>query len=337
MSGSPYHPAWWIPGAHLRTIWGTVARPGPRVPLREERWETADGDFIDLHRLDPPAEQPAAPRVLILHGLEGSPRSHYARGMVDQARRRGWGADVLVFRSCGNELNRLPRFYHSGDTGDLDLVVRRIVAGEPNRPLAIAGVSLGGNVLLKWLGERSADLPAPLWAAATVSVPYDLARCARRIDRGFSRVYQARFLRTLRAKTRQKQAQFPECYHRQAIDAARSLYEFDDTVTAPAHGFRDAEDYYEQSSSIRWVGRIRLPTLLLSAIDDPFLPPDVLDEVRRLAAPNPWLTLEFVARGGHAGFIGGGLPWRPDYYAERRVLEFFAGHPARVVVHDASA
>ena len=320
MSDESYRPAWWVPGAHLRTLWGKFVRRPPDIPLRVERWDTPDGDFLDVHRLDAPSGRP---RLLLLHGLEGTPRSHYARGLVAQAHARGWAADVLVFRSCGDEPNRALRFYHSGETTDLDLVVRHLVDREPERPLMITGVSLGGNVLLKWLGERAADLPPQLRAAAAVSVPYDLARGSRYIDRGFSRLYQAHFLRTLRRKAHEKRARFPEHLSAAAIDRARTLYEFDDVVTAPVHGFRDALDYYAQSSSIHFLSRIRLPTLLLSAVDDPFLPPDVLDEVRAIARGNTALAVEIVGRGGHVGFISGRVPWRPLYYAEWRACDFF--------------
>jgi predicted alpha/beta-fold hydrolase len=179
-------------------------------------------------------------------------------------------------------------------------------------------------VLLKWLGERGGELPPQVAGAAAISVPYDLARGARRIDRGFSRVYQPHFLRTLRRKAREKCERFPDRLRSQAIDRARSLYEFDDTVTAPVHGFRDADDYYAQSSSIRFLACVRIPTLLLSAADDPFLPAAVLDEVREIARGNPALHVEFVERGGHAGFISGAVPWRPFYYAEWRATEFLA-------------
>ena len=319
MSHPIYRPAWWVPGPHLKTLWGKFLRRHPTVVTRTERWETPDGDFVDLHRLDAPS---GAPRLLILHGLEGSPRSHYARGLVQQAQRRGWAADVLVFRSCGTEPNRLARFYHSGETGDLEVVVGRLIEASPEAPLLLAGVSLGGNVLLKWLGERGTDLPRPLVGAAAVSVPFDLARSARHIDRGFARLYQANFVRSLRRKAQRKRESFPDLLAAAAIDSARTLWAFDDAVTAPIHGFRDADDYYTQSSSIGYLDRIRLPTLLLSATDDPFLPRAVLDDVARIARANPALHVEFVERGGHVGFISGRVPWRPLYYAEWRVAEF---------------
>lgn len=333
MSSREYRPAWWVPGAHLRTLWGKfVPRPGGAA-TRIERWDTPDDDFLDIHRLDPPAGSSpgASPRLVVLHGLEGSPRSHYARSFIYEATLRGWAADVIVFRSCGPELNRAQRFYHSGETTDLDFVVRSLAMREPERPIVFAGVSLGGNVLLKWLGENVGQLPPQVVAAAALSVPFDLERGARHIDRGFARVYQAHFLRTLRRKAREKSLRYPDLLDAAAIARARTLYEFDDTVTAPIHGFRDAHDYYSRSSSIGWIHRISTPTLLLSARDDPFLPPDVLDDVARIARANPCLVAEFVDRGGHAGFVSGMLPWKPFYFAEWRATEFLADQLARRV------
>jgi predicted alpha/beta-fold hydrolase len=297
-----------------------------RLPTRTERWSTPDDDFLDLHRLDAPA---GAPRLLILHGLEGTARSHYARGLLHEAQRRGWAADLLIFRSCGDEPNRALRLYHSGETADLDFVVRRLITSDPARPLLIAGVSLGGNVLLKWLGEQGARTPEQLRSAAAVSVPFDLARGSRHLDRGFSRFYQAHFLRSLRRKALGKSTRYPNAIRPEVVLRARTLYDFDDLVTAPVHGFRDADDYYSRSSSLGYLARIRTSTLLLSARDDPFLPHEVLDQVRDIARTNPSLHLEFVERGGHVGFISGTLPWRPFYYAEWKVAEFLASATTR--------
>src|SRR5687767_13861031 len=203
----PYVPAWWIPGRHFRTLWGKFVRRVTDAPTRRIRWEMPDGDFLDLWRVDAGAGQP---RLVLLHGLEGGARSHYARGILAEAHRRGWGADLLIFRSCGGEINRAPRFYHSGETTDLEFAVERLIAEFPESPFFLAGVSLGGNVLLKFLGERGSDLPSEVRAAAAVSVPFDLARSSRHIDRGFSRVYQASFLRSLRRNAASKRSDFPE-------------------------------------------------------------------------------------------------------------------------------
>lgn len=317
-----YSPAWWVPGAHLQTLWGKFFRRQHPAPTIVERWDTPDGDFLDIHRL---TAARGSPRLLLLHGLEGTVRSHYAQGLLNEAARRGWAADLLIFRSCGSELNRTRRFYHSGETSDLAFVLDRIVTEYPESKLAIAGVSLGGNVLLRFLGQRGTDLPRQLIAAAAISVPFDLLRSSRRINRGFSRVYQRYFLDSLRRKASEKQRRFPDLAAPDAIAGLRTLEEFDDLITGPLHGYRDAEDYYRRASSLPVLDRIGLNTLLLSAADDPMLPREVLDDVRAVARHNPKLRIEFVDRGGHAGFIAGSSPWRPFYYAEYRVGEFFAG------------
>jgi predicted alpha/beta-fold hydrolase len=316
-----YSPAWWIPGGHLQTLWGKLFRRQTSAPTVLERWNTPDSDFLEIHRL---AAQRDSPRLLLLHGLEGTVRSHYAQALLNEAGRRGWGADLLIFRSCGSELNRTRRFYHSGETGDIGFVLDRILDEFPASPLALAGVSLGGNVLLKFLGERGEDLPSQLKAAAAISVPFDLARSARRINRGFSRFYQRFFLNSLRKKAQEKAFRFPDLAPQARIAALRTLEDFDNLITGPLHGFRDAQDYYARSSSLPYLKSIKLTTLLFSAVDDPMLPAEVLDEVREAARDNPALVVDFVDKGGHAGFITGSVPWRPFYYAEHRVGEFFA-------------
>jgi predicted alpha/beta-fold hydrolase len=247
--------------------------------------------------------------------------------MLHMARRRGWAADMLIFRGCGDEPNRAARFYHSGETSDLEFTVGRIIQEFPDSPIVLCGVSLGGNVLLKWLGERGDTPPKQVRAAVAVSVPYDLERGSRHISRGFARIYERNFLRTLRRKAEAKLREFPDLFDPEALRRAKTLYDFDDVVTAPVHGFLDAHDYYSRSSSLRYLSRIRRPTLLLSARDDPFLPSEVLDEVEDIARDNPCLTLEFTARGGHVGFVGG-QRWRPTYYAEERADSFLSSHLA---------
>lgn len=313
-----YRPAWWVPGAHAQTLWGKFARRTSPLPTRLERWSTPDEDFVDILRLD---SDPDRPRLFILHGLEGTIRSHYVGGLLHVARQHNWGADMLLFRGCGDEPNRAPRFYHSGETGDAEFAITRVLAEFPRAPLVLCGVSLGGNVLLKWLGERGDSLPEQIRAAAAISVPFDLERGSRRISQGFSRIYERHFLKTLRVKAAAKLGQYPGLFDLESMLKARTLYEFDELVTGPIHGFRGAHDYYTQSSSLRFLTDIRRPTLLLSARDDPFLPSEVLDEVSAVAVKNGFLTTEFCGRGGHVGFVAG-APWRPEYYAENRVGEF---------------
>ena len=313
-----------MPGAHAQTLYGRILQR-PRIDTTIERWTTPDDDFLDVHRLPPPPDAPAStPHVVLFHGLEGGTHSHYARGMLAEAKRRGWSADLVLWRSCGSEPNRARRFYHSGETGDLAFALERVAESRPAAPLLVAGVSLGGNVLLKHLGESGQNAADRITAAAAVSVPFDLARGAAYIDRGFSKIYQKYFLDSLKRKAIEKQSRYPDICDPARIAALRTLTDFDDLLTSRLHGFRDANDYYTQSSSIGFLADIRVRTLLLNAVDDPFLPRDVLDDVRRLAAANPHLTVDFPAHGGHAGFVGGPNPFRPVYYLERRVGEFFA-------------
>ena len=333
-----YTPAWWVPGAHLRTLWGKLVRRAPRVETRRERWSTPDGDEIEIRRLDSAVAHDSAsavPRLLLLHGLEGTIESVYLRGTLAEARQRGWAVDVLIFRTCNGVMNRARRMYHSGETTDLDFVVRRLVREHPTQPLVIAGFSLGGNVLLKWLGELGNDVPGQVRGAATVSVPYDLGRGSRHIERGFARVYGRHFLRTLREKARAKLLANPGLFDAEALERAMTLYDFDEAVTAPVHGFQSAADYYARSSSIRFLSRIRRPSLLLSARDDPFLPREVLDDVVIAAEANPNLHIEIHESGGHVGFVSGRNPFRPVYYAEWRIVDFLSD-VARRSTHEAA-
>ena len=301
-----YAPAWWVPGPHLRTLYGrltrSIRRSGAPLKLRTERWTTPDDDVLELRRLDPPVDSAAGPahfaadsdptatttidtpRLVLLHGLEGGMHSHYVANFFAEAARRGWGCDLVLFRGCNGEPNRARRFYHSGETSDIAFALDRIIAERPGRPIALAGVSLGGNVLLKYLGERGTGVPPEVVAAAAMSVPFDLALGCRHIQRGFSKVYERHFLKSLKAKARAKLERYPDLIpDAAALDGVETLWDFDDVITAPVHGFESAEDYYRRSSSIRFLQGIQVPTLLLSAEDDPFLPREVLAEVREIA------------------------------------------------------
>ncbi|WP_053333857.1 YheT family hydrolase [Gemmatimonas phototrophica] len=320
-SSRPYRPAWWLPDPHSATLWGRLGRREPRLPVRTERWDTPDGDFVELARLDG-QRGPDSPRLLLFHGLEGGVHSHYARAMFREARSRGWAADLLLFRTCGSEPNRLPRSYHSGETSDPLWVVRQLVTAFPNAPLGLMGVSLGGNVLCKMLGEEGDALPAQVRGAVAMSVPFDLAEASRYIGRGFGAVYEKFFLKSLIPKALAKISRHPELAPLQVVRQARTLWQFDDAFTAPLHGFRDAADYYARASSLPYLSRIQRPTLLLSAVDDPFLPPAVLDRVRTELAGNSAVEMEFPARGGHVGFTSYSGPLTPWYYGEWRAAEF---------------
>ena len=315
----PFRPAWWCPGAHLQTIWAAILRPAPKVPLTRERWELPDGDVLDVDLL---AAGEGAPRLIVLHGLESSSRAPQVLGLLQQARRRGWGGVAMNFRGCGGTPNRLPRSYHGGETGDLAWVIRRVQAAHPSSALGCVGFSLGGNVLLKYLGEQGEALPASVRAAAAVSAPVDLARSAHALERGFSRVYGRRLVESLKRKTAEKLHRFPDLVDANALQAVRTLPQFDDLVTGPIHGFTDAAAYWAASSSAAFLPRIRRPTLLINAQDDPFLPAAALPV--QAVSENRFLTAEFPSAGGHLGFLAGGWPARPVAWAERQAVEFLA-------------
>jgi hypothetical protein len=313
-----FRPPWWCRNRHLQTAWGPLFR-WQRVPLRRERLTTPDGDFLDLDWLEGGGAR--APLLLVLHGLEGSSRSHYAAGLLAEARRRGWRGVVLHFRSCSGELNRLPRLYHSGETGDLDHVVRTLGGRHADAPLVAVGVSLGGNVLLKWLGEQGASAPPALVAGATISAPVDLTACAETLDRGFARwVYTARFMRTMRPKAIAKARAHPASgVDGRAAGRARTFREYDRAVTAPLGGFRDERDYWTRASSGPYIARIRRPVLMIAARDDPFIPAPSLADPAALPAG---VRAEYPASGGHCGFLEGRWPWRLRSWAERRAIAF---------------
>ena len=313
---SSFAPAWWCRNTHLQTIAATF-RPSPPVPLTRVRWELPDGDFLDIDEL---AAGPSAPRLIVLHGLESSSRAVAVLTLLHEARRRGWGAAAVNFRGCSGEPNRLRRSYHGGDTGDLAWIVSQVSARHPNSPLGCVGISLGGNVLLKYLGEQGDALPAQVRAAATISTPFDLAASVQTLGQGFSRVYQGRLVASLKRKTLTKLVRYPGLVDRQALSAARTLAAFDDLVTAPLHGFANAAAYWAASSSAAFLARIRRPTLLINAEDDPFLPGAALP--RALVATNPLLTTAFTPHGGHVGFLA---DRPPRAWAEARAAEFLAG------------
>jgi uncharacterized protein len=281
-----------------------VLRPPPRVQLHRERWDTPDGDFIDVDF----AGDAAAPRRLaVFHGLEGCSDSHYARGIAAHAVRRGWRVAIPHWRGCSGEPNRTPRAYHSGDSEEVDWLLKKLGAQ------AAIGISLGGNALLKWLGERGENARQQLQRAAAVSAPIDLPAAGRALDRGVNRLlYTRHFLATLRPKSLAKLERFPGLYDAARVRSARSFREFDDLVTAPLHGFRDVEHYWSAAASGPWLGRIRVPTLLLNARNDPFLPEQALLAAARNAAP--CVLLEFPRSGGHVGF--------PHPWLAQRLLNF---------------
>lgn len=307
----------WLPGGHAQTIWPLLIK-GPLPDYRRQRWDTPDDDFIDLDWID---GAPDAPCVALFHGLEGSSRSHYARRLMLEVKRRRWHGVVVHFRGCSGEANRLPRAYHSGDSQEIDWILRRL-HGRGHSALFATGVSLGANALLKWLAEQGSRASSIVDAAAAVSAPLDLAASNTALSSGFNRIYARHFLRTLIPSALAKEQRFPGQIDIRRALAARTLREFDDAVTAPLHGFVDADDYYARSSAGPLLGAVRTPTLLLNAANDPFLPQAALP--RREHLPDA-ITLEVPDHGGHVGFVHGALPGRIDWLP-RRLLAHFDTH-----------
>jgi uncharacterized protein len=303
-----------LPGGHVQTLYGVLFARS-RIAWKRERWDTPDGDFIDIDRLPGRAD---APLVALFHGLEGSSGSHYAGAFARELGRRGWRGAVAHFRGCSGEPNRLPRAYHSGDAEEVRWILRRFAAESRGTPLFAAGVSLGGNALLKWLGE-DADAKRLIAAAAAVSAPLDLMAAGETLGRGFNLVYTHAFLATMRKKAEEKLARFPGLFDGEAMRRARTLREFDDVVTAPLHGFRDTDDYWTRASSKPLLRRIQVPTLVLNARNDPFLPEAALPGPSEVSGA---VRLELTEEGGHAAFVSppfpGDIGWMPG-----RVTAFF--------------
>lgn len=312
---TPYHAPSWLPGGHAQTLWPLLIKPRPQ-PLRRERWATPDGDFIDVDHVDGPAE---APLLVLFHGLEGSSRSHYAMSTAGACRQAGWRLALPHFRGCSGELNRRPRAYHSGDAAEIDWILRSLLTSNGGRPLHAAGVSLGGNALLKWAGEQGGDAGNVVSSVAAVCPPLDLAACGHHLANGFNRLYTRHFLATLKARSAARLALFPGLFDENRMRGARNLFEFDDAVTGPIHGFAGADDYWARSSAKPWLGAIAVPALVINPKNDPFLPAQHLP---RPTEAGPRVRLEQPATGGHVGFVSGSFPGNLDWLPQR-LLHFF--------------
>ncbi len=300
----------WMPGegplgGHAQTIWPALFSRrfrGPAPAFRRERWDTPDGDFIDV---DFAGDDRAVPLLVLFHGLEGSSASHYAQAFAHQARALGWRYAVPHFRGCSGELNRAPRAYHSGDFEEIGWILQRLRAAHAG-PMAAVGVSLGGNALLRWAEEAGGTAAAVVRAVAAVSSPIDLTASGHAIGRGFNRrVYTRMFLRSMVPKALRKLDQHPGLFSRERLLAARDLYDFDNVFTAPLHGFRDTDDYWARGSAKPQLARIRVPALVLNARNDPFVPAACLP---RAGEVGPHVTLWQPGHGGHVGFPGGRWP-----------------------------
>jgi len=322
---SRFKAAWWLRNPHLQTLWSAFFRRAPVLQRQRERLWLDDGDFMDIDWHGPHSAD--APLVLVLHGLTGSSESHYVLGLQQALAAQGWASAALNWRGCSGEANLLPRGYHSGVSEDLHTVIQHMQASRPMAPLHAVGYSLGGNVLLKYLGESGEQ--SGLQSAVAVSVPFRLDQCADRIGIGFSRLYQAHFMRELLAYVRGKQQRFrlegredqlAALDNLGQLEDMRTFWDFDGRVTAPLHGFADADDYYRRASSRYYLGAIRTRTLLIQAEDDPFVFRHSLPAEDELS---PCTSLELHPHGGHVGFIEGSLR-RPAFYLERRIPAWLA-------------
>lgn len=313
-----YVAPWWLPGGHAQTIWPAFwaspvlrAQRDPAANYRRERWDTPDGDFIDLDWLPGAATDTL---LVLFHGLEGSSRSHYARAFAAWAQSHGLGFVVPHFRGCSGEINRAPRAYHCGDFEEIGWILHRLRAKHSGR-MVVVGVSLGGNALLRWAEEAGAQAAQTADRIASICAPLDLQASGRAIGRGFNRqIYTRRFLATMKPRALQKLAQYPGLFDAQALHLARNLYDFDNVFTAPLHGFKNTEDYWQRASAKPHLARILIPTLVVNAHNDPFVPAASLPNATQVG---PCVTLWQPRQGGHVGFVDGRLPGHLQTLAQR--------------------
>lgn len=316
LTESHFHAPWWARNAHLQTILPKWLR---RTPARfiPERFELADGDFVDL-AWSGAISQDERPLLVLFHGLEGSIHSHYAKGLFAHLQRQGNDAVLMHFRGCSGEPNRLLRAYHSGAIEDAEALIAELGRRFPGKPLVAIGYSLGGNMLVNLLARAC---PAPLKAAVVVSAPLQLASCADRVNQGFSRVYQNYLLRTMRTNLQSKirrQSAARARWQPTQITRIATLREFDELVTAPLHGFESADHYYQTCSGLGLLARIPIPTLVIHAADDPFMTDAVIPAAEQLS---PLVRYELSRQGGHVGFLHGS-PWRPRFWLDERISQW---------------
>jgi predicted alpha/beta-fold hydrolase len=318
LDAHPFRAPLWLRGGHAQTLYPHVLRRPLLPALTREEWPTDDGDTLSIHHLQ---GRPARPRVFIVHGLEGNLSSSYIKGLFVALGSQGYPATLMEHRSCDGRTNNAKRLYHLGETTDLALVVRELVRREPERRLVLCGYSLGGNQVLKWLGETPEAVPHQVLAAIAVSPPFDLLVSGPHMDRVLFGQYTRHFLQSLIPKALAKAEQYPGVLDVERIRKARTFQEFDTYATAALHGFADAQDYWRRVSSGQFLPRIRVPTLLIASADDPFNPGSTLP--REHAAKSPYLIPQLTRRGGHVGFVAGS-PRRPRFWADEQILTFLA-------------
>ena len=324
---TPYSAPFWLPGGHLQTIYAATFANIPIVNYRRERWELADGDFVDVDWVDLANQMNAesarkakkdevnSPIVVVFHGLEGSSQSGYAKSLMAATQAKGWRGVVIHFRGCSGEPNRLPRVYYAGDVLEIQQLLARVKEAVPTAPIYVAGFSLGGNALLKWLGYSGKDANQIISKAAAISAPIDLAASAAALDSGLNRIlYTPHFVETMRPKALAMLIRFPGLLDEEKIKRAKTIHDIDNAVTAVLFGAAGAEDYYAKNASKPHLKNITLPTLILNAKNDPFVPATSLPNLSEVSNS---VTLEYPETGGHVGFAG------RDNWLAKRLLEFF--------------
>ncbi len=312
---SDFEPAWWCSNRHLQTLFPRLLDQSPPLSLANEEFELPDGDFVDLAWTD---KTETGPLVILFHGLEGSIESPYAQGILKTVKGCGWQGVLMHFRGCSGRHNRLDRSYHSGDTGDINAFITELKTRYPNRKIAAVGISLGGNALIKYLGEQGND--CPLTAAMAISIPFELGICAKELETGFSRIYQGYLINSLTKKMRDKFKNKPAPIDLNKLNEWTTFYSFDHNVTAPIHGFKSVDDYYTKSSCKQFIKHITIPTLILHSKDDPLMNQTALPNEDDLSES---VTLELTEQGGHVGFVYGCTPFNAKYWSEKRLVEFF--------------
>jgi len=313
---SAFKPAWWLSNAHAQTIYPFFRKRPHKLRLIPERLSLPDNDFIDLVW----TEESSGPIILVLHGLEGSIESHYAKGIMAALHNQGWQGVLMHFRGCSGTHNIMARGYHSGETGDLRFLIKTIHKRYPDRKYAAVGFSLGGNVLLKYLGEYGVD--SRLDTAVAVSVPFLLSNAADQLDRGFSKIYQHHLIRKIQGRITDKfKTRTDAPFAVTDIPKWNNFHLFDNFITAPLHDFSSSKEYYRLCSSRQFIKGITIPVLIIHAKDDPFITIDAIPEETEI--PDN-VTLELSRKGGHVGFVNGSLPWWPHFWLESRIPEYLA-------------
>ena len=304
-----YQPPWWLPDGNAQTIYSAKLAQryvGAKPRWQRERWDTPDGDFVDVDwRSDDIALPDDAPLLVLFHGLEGSSSSHYAQAFAQEAKLRGWHMAVPHFRGCSGELNWAPRAYHSGDFEEVGWMLSRFQM-QHRGPIFAVGISLGGNALMRWAGEMGHSASQVVQGIASVCSPIDLTASGHAIDTGFNKaVYARMFLATMKPRAMQKLAQFPGLFDPQELRAANTLYAFDNVFTAPLHGFNGTDDYWVRASAKPGLTRVQVPALVLNARNDPFIPATCLPTQDQVSNH---VTLWQPEQGGHVGFASGTFP-----------------------------